>query len=43
MGQFAEAAVVGFGAQNFVCHIDESADGIAVGVVDKDECHRRAS
>ncbi len=39
MGQFAEAAIVGFGAHNLVSQVDEPADRVAVGIVDKDKCH----
>ena len=39
MGQFAEAAIVGIRAQNFVSQVDETADRVAVGVVDEDEFH----
>jgi|UPI0003086319 hypothetical protein len=39
MGQFAEAAIVGVGVEDFVSQIDETADGVAVSVVDKDKFH----
>ena len=39
VGQFAETATVGFGAQDLVSQVDETADRVAVGVVDKDKCH----
>lgn len=41
VGQFAEAAVIGFGAQDLAAQVYETADRVAVGVVDKDERHRR--
>lgn len=39
MGQFTKTATVGFGAQDLVSQVDETADRVAVGVVDKDKCH----